>query len=98
MTTIEVVECLIVGRRVIVAVPPAPVAAFRDEQLLAGRPQVRRTGSRGLECGARVCKLAPRALIVGVADPDVEVPVDPRPWKDAAQLTRCSRARLAHRH
>ena len=75
----QVVEVQIVLGRVVVAVPPAPVAALRDEQLLA-RPQQRRgIGPRAgrLERLACLGELAPGAVVIGVANPHVEVAVDP---------------------
>src|SRR5207248_9006348 len=45
----------------------------------------------------RIGKLAPRALVVAMADPDVEVRVNPGTGKDAGQLLLRRRARLGHR-
>ena len=65
----QIVELQVVRRRMVVAVPPEPVAAFGDQHLFA-RP---RDGG-GVHAGgrvqrlARVGQLAPRALIVGVAE------------------------------
>src|SRR5262245_52166030 len=90
----QIVELEIVRRRVIVAVPPAPVAAFRDQDLLPCARQVRGRARGFLERGPGVRELTPRALVVLMADPDVEISIDPRPRKDVRQLPRCSRARL----
>src|SRR5207245_3583860 len=98
----QIVELQIVRRRVIVAVPPEPIAAFCDQQFLV------RLGQRGwIDTGGPGCaverrvgirQLTPGLLVVRVADPDVEVRVDPRPGEDPRQLLSRPRARLRHRN
>ena len=98
----QIVELEIVGRRMIVAVPPEPVAALGDEHFFPRFGDRGGVGRRRLVQGLpRVCELTPAALIVGMADPDVEVGVDPRSGEDARQFGRRRRrfrAGFAHRH
>ena len=96
----QVVELAVVVRVVVVAVPPAPVAAFGDEQFLARRRQRLGAGGAGgvLERAAGARQLAPGAAIVGVADPDVEVGVDPRAGMQAGSRSVGAGAGLGHRH
>ena len=94
----QVVELEIVLGGMVVAVPPEPVAPFRDEHFLAGACDGAGIGGPGrLERLARIGQLAPGALIVAMADPDVEVRVDPRTREDAGQVGFRAPARLAHR-
>src|SRR5215471_18425377 len=84
----------------VVAVPPEPVAAFGDEHLLASlghRDLIDGPARRGVQYGSGVSQLAPPFLVVDMADPDVEVRVDPGTGKDAGQLTDRRGAALGHR-
>ncbi len=100
----QVVELEIVGGRVVIAVPPEPVAAFRNEHLLAGlgergRRHARSVRRRGLlERRPRIDQLAPAFMVVGVPDPDVEVRVDPGTGEDAHQLLAGAGRGLRDRH
>ena len=85
----QVVELEVVLGRVVVAVPPEPVAALGDQQLLA-RPDERGVVGgrpRRIERLPRLGELAPGPVVVGVADPDVEVAVDPRAREDAVRTS-----------
>ena len=98
----QIVELQIVRGRVIVAVPPEPITAFRDQQLLVrlgqrGFIDASRPG-RAVERRVSIGQLSPRLLVVRVADPDVEVRVDPGPGEDPRQFLFRSLARLRHRH
>ena len=94
----QVVELEVVLGGMIVAVPPEPVAALGDEHFVAGARDGAGVGLPGrLERLARIGQLAPGALIVAMADPDVEVRVDPRSREDAGQFGFRAPARLAHR-
>jgi hypothetical protein len=65
-------------RGVIVAIPPEPVRAFRNQHLLPGARQgVGRHIGGAVERAPRVGKLTPRALIVAVTNPDIKVCIDP---------------------
>src|SRR5215211_7677380 len=84
----------------VVAVPPAPIAAFGNQHLFE-RPLA--IGgwhfmSRGLEHLPRLAQLAPGALVVCMADPDEEVAVDPRSGKDARQRAGRLGGGFGHRH
>jgi hypothetical protein len=92
----QVVEFEIVVRRVVVAVPPEPVAAFGDENLFPGLSGRRGVATRRLEGVAGFRQLTPGEMVVAVSDPDVEVAVDPRAGEDAVQLGRRSGGRVAH--
>jgi len=79
---IKPVELLIVGRRVLGAVPPAPVAAFCNPELLPGQPQLfgvdsRRGRVRGEEV-ARVGQIIPGAIVLFGSYPNVKIGIDPR--------------------
>src|SRR4029079_9423531 len=54
----------------------------------------RAPGAGRLERLPRVGQLSPRALVVRVADPDIQVGVDPRAGEDRAQRRRRSLARV----
>ena len=98
MAAEQVVELEIVGRRMVVAVPPEPVAALSDENLFAGGGERGRVGRGRVERRPRFGELAPGPLVVGVPDPDVEVGVDPGAGKDRHELPRRHGAGLGHRH
>src|SRR4029450_10937977 len=83
----------------VVAVPPEPIAAFGNQVFFGGTGQPVGTDTRRrLERLPCLSQLAPRALIVSVADPDVEVRVDPRARKNARQFPARLGARFGHRH
>ena len=90
----ELVELEVVVGRVVVAVPPEPVAALGNQQLLEGLLPVCRVRSRrdASEHLPGVAELPPAAEVVAVADPDEEVAVDPRAGKDAVLSVRLGRA------
>src|SRR5262245_39669367 len=82
----------------IVAVPPEPVAALGDQHLFARLSKRCRIGRRrSVERKTRLRELVPGAPIVVVADPDIEVGVDPRAGKDRLQLPPGRVDRLTHR-
>src|SRR5687767_6365962 len=83
----------------VVAIPPEPVAAFRNEHLLAGAGQRRisKTSSRIRQCTPRLDELTPGTVVVRMTDPDIEVPVDPGAREDRRERLGRPRARLAHR-
>src|SRR4029450_10429142 len=83
----------------VVAVPPEPVAAFGNQDFFAGTGQpVGTDPRRGLERLPCLSQLAPRALIVSVADPDVQLRVAPRARENAGQFSARLVARFGHRH
>ena len=95
----QIVEFEVVLRRMIVAVPPEPVAPLGDQHFLAGAGGDRGVGASGrIERRAGCGQLTPGSLIVPVSDPDVEVCVDPGSGKNASQLGLRAATRLAHRH
>src|SRR5262245_38730780 len=96
----QLVELEIVVGRVVVAIPPEPIASFRDQHLFtgAGKGRFRKTWRRALERATGSHQLPPGAVVVGMSDPDVEVAVDPRPRKDGRQRFGGPRTRLAHRY
>src|SRR5687768_15095513 len=84
----------------VVPVPPEPVAAFSDQELLPGavhrgRGQVRR---RIVQRAPRVGQLTPRTMVIWVADPDVEITVNPGSREYRWQAFRSPGTCLAHRH
>src|SRR5918999_5160475 len=83
----------------VITVPPEPIAALGDQDFLTrARESCRRETWRGrLQRAARLSELTPRAVVVVVADPDVEVAVDPRTGEYRRQAIRSVCAGLAHR-
>ena len=79
MLAIEFVELAIVGRLVLRAVPPVPVAAFGDQDLFKRQSSLRFADAifvlfvkvTGVE------EVVPGAIVFRRADPHVEVGVDP---------------------
>ena len=86
---IQPVKIRIVGRGVLGTVPPTPIASFRGEHGFVRPPAVWRpfTGSgrtseaapilRALERSSSVAQQIPRANILRVPDPYVEIGADP---------------------
>src|SRR6266550_6957136 len=82
----------------VVAIPPEPVGPLGDEHLFTrARQRLRRNTGDGFERPPRVRELAPGTLVVRVSNPDIEVRVDPRTWKDRRHRVLWHRARLRHR-
>src|SRR5215831_14394238 len=84
----------------VVPVPPAPVAPLGDQQFLISTCArfLGQTAAGVVKCSPRLPQLVPRAAIVLVANPDVEIPIDPRPWKNRWHHRRCVSGGLPHRH
>ena len=94
----QAVELGVVGGRRVIAVPPEPVAAFRDEHLFTSLGQVIRIDAGGrVDRLTGVGQLTPCSLIVGMADPDVEVRIDPGARKHAGELVRGLPTGVGHR-
>src|SRR5688500_15150131 len=95
----QLVELEIVVRGVVLAVPPEPVTALGDEQLLKGLFPVLRTRAarHATEHLTRLATLPPAPQVVAMADPDEKVAVDPGAWKDAVHRTRRTCGGFAHR-
>src|SRR5260221_14155124 len=99
MSPEQIVEFLVVRGRMVIAVPPEPVAAFGNQNLFASL-------SPGLVVGladavkdvARLGQLTPSSTVIGMADPDVKIRVDPRTGKNARQALVRTAARLRHGH
>src|SRR5271170_3165332 len=69
-------------------IPPIPIAAFGDKQFFERKFALRFTGPgcvRSIE-RAGVVEIIPRAVILGSADPYVEVRVDPGTRDQRGQL------------
>ena len=100
VAAIELVEFHAVGRLVFRPVPPAPVAAFGDEQLFESQaPLLFGDHGGGVERVPRAQQLRPRLVVFLGPDPDVEIGVDPGSGKDAIhRLRRQQPQGLAHGH
>src|SRR6478752_9507272 len=72
MLAIEFVEFAVVGRMMLRAVPPVPIAAFGNEQFFERKLTLfLRTVRRGLLVEiARVVEVVPCLVVFGSADPD----------------------------
>jgi hypothetical protein len=83
----ELIELGAVGGFVFGAIPPAPVAAFGDEDLFVGEGAL--FGGDFVfvlvEGGAGVAEVLPGAVVFLGADPDIEVGVDPGAGEDAVE-------------
>src|SRR5215469_15256592 len=89
MAAIELVELLPVGRMMLWSVPPAPIAAFGNEQFLeCHAAALFRGGSGRIEGLAGAQKLGPGLVILVRPDPDIEIGVDPRSGKNTVQRFR----------
>src|SRR5215470_3309164 len=94
MLAIELIELAIVGRVMLRAVPPVPVAAFGNEQLFERQlPLLLRT----IRCClfvevARVVEVVPRLVVFGSTDPDVEVGMNPRAGSNGIQYIHVTMA------
>src|SRR4051794_28234074 len=95
----QVVELQVVIRRMIVAVPPAPVAAFGNQDLLARfaeRDGVHAAVAGAFECLAGLGQLAPGPPVVRVPDPDIEIRINPGPGKNRRQVAPPTRTAFGH--
>src|SRR6185295_5825948 len=86
----ERVELGVLRAREVVAEPPEPVAAFGGAEAFPGHLA---RGAADVAVGA--AEQFPPPAVLGMADPDAEVAVDPRARRDA--LDRIRRHDLAHR-
>src|ERR1700728_1132731 len=79
MFAVELIKVAIVGGVVLRPIPPVPVAALRNQDFFEGELALRLGGSsRILRMKlARVIQIIPCAVVLGSADPDVEIPADP---------------------
>src|SRR5215467_12794482 len=98
MAAIELVELLPVGRMVLRTIPPAPIAAFGDEQFLeCHAAALFRGGSGRIEGLSGAQKLGPGLVILLRSDPDIEIGVDPGAGENAVQRFRSNLPQcLAH--
>ena len=96
----ERVELAVVRRRVVVAVPPEPVAALGGENRVERDATALRTelGRPRREALTELAQLGPGAAVVAVAHPDTEVGVDPRPRKEPCERLGWASRRGAHLH
>src|ERR1700730_3965317 len=95
MLAVKLVEIAIVGRMVLRPVPPVPIAAFGDEDLLEGQFALRLADVGGIlrvELPS-VGHIIPSSIVLGRADPDVEVCIDPRPGYKRRQLAEITMTR-----
>src|SRR5438270_12793960 len=76
---VQLVELAGVGGMVLGPVPPVPVAALRDQQLLPSELADIFVGVLLVVCEEipRLGKIIPSAIVLGRANPNVEVGVDP---------------------
>src|SRR2546428_10378918 len=90
MFTVKLVKVAIVRRVVFRTVPPAPVAALRDQNLLEGQVALRLVRTcRVLRIElASVVEIIPGTIILWSANPNVEVGVDPGPRHNRLQLPK----------
>ncbi len=90
MTAEQLIEQLILAGRAIIAVPPAPVAALGDIEFtpgpLDGGFREASAGGLLLKEVASQMEQIPRLPVFCVADPDVEVGVDPAARVQLAEL------------
>ena len=96
----EIVEFCVMVRRMVVAVPPEPVAAFGDQQLLPGQGATcwRKRSAVRIEGASRGGELLPGAMIVPMSRPDVKVGVDPGTGEHGLQSAGVAAHGLRHRH
>ena len=87
VAAIQRVEVLVVGRMMLRAVPPVPVAALGDQQFFPRQLSLRlRNPMRvAVVVVARLGQQVPRPVVLGSANPHVEVGVDPRAGHQALQ-------------
>jgi len=85
---VEFVEIAVVGRMMLRTIPPVPVAALGDQDLLPcqGALRVRRTGSGLSIIIPRRIQIVPGFVVLGRSDPDVEIRVDPRSRHQRTQM------------
>src|SRR5207248_4421926 len=74
----------------LVAVPPEPVAAFRGQRGFVRLLEAfgRQLGAGPPEHGAGLSEHRPRLVVLGMADPDAEVRVDPASGVDPRDAAR----------
>jgi len=80
MLAVKFVEVAIIRRVMLRTVPPVPVAALGNQDLLEGEISLR-LGSAGCSFGVKLAgamEVVPRLVIFRSADPNVKVGVDPR--------------------
>src|SRR6266850_1414055 len=95
MLAVEFIKVAIVGGMMLRAIPPVPVATFRDQKFLVGELTL---GLGALRCGmvvgfAGVEKIIPGAIVFGSTDPDIEVGRDPGTGRDRIQAVEVAMAR-----
>src|SRR5208283_6199441 len=75
MLAIEFVKVAVVGRVMLGAVPPVPVAALGNHDFFEGQLALRLAGASGVLRikFARVVQIVPGSIVFGSANPDVEV-------------------------
>ena len=75
MFAIKLVKVAVVRRMVLRTVPPVPVTALRDQNLLEGQLALRLVRTRRILRIELACvvEIVPGAIVFGSADPDVEI-------------------------
>src|SRR5580692_1280613 len=88
MLTIKLAEFAVIRPMMFRAIPPIPIAAFRDEQFFEGQFALRLARPRCVSSieVAGVVEIIPRAVVLGSADPHVEVGIDPGAGKQRGEL------------
>src|SRR6266478_7799263 len=86
MAAIQPVEIGTVRRIVFRAVPPAPIAAFGNQQFFKGQPPVLvgDTGST-IKSLSRLEQIFPSLVVLFGADPYIDILIDPRAGKDVIE-------------
>src|SRR5215469_9678715 len=82
MLAVELVEVAVIRRVMLRPIPPIPVTALGDQDLVKRQLALRLSGpSRILRIElARVIEVIPCTIILRRADPYIKVRVDPRSW------------------
>ena len=75
MFAVEFIEVAIVGGVMLWSVPPIPIAAFGNQNLFKGQFALRlgRAGGRLVIKVAGMVEVIPGAVVLGSADPNVEI-------------------------
>src|SRR5579862_2324859 len=102
MLAVEFVEIAIVGRVMLRSVPPVPIAAFGDQKFFVRQLALRFAGLPhvlGIKLAGMV-KVVPGAIVLGSADPDVEIGINPRSRYEGWQRggIRMARNRFGNRY
>src|SRR5258708_21518741 len=97
MFAVEFIKIAVIGRVMLGTVPPVPIAALRDQDFFERQLSLGLAGgSRMLRIEfARVVQVVPGPIVLGSADPDIEVRIDPgtrnqrSQWRNLAMAGDC---------